>query len=222
MWSIKMRIAIATAAVGALCCVPIAAQTFEVDEKGIVEAEGFVGDGAGLTGVGADLQHGFFNADCLSDTTCFLFTACATNFEVTGGGFFINSTNDAARSMVTLHQTYRATVTQWAIEATNGSGIDLDLFVTSECARVAPGAAEVDQGQELPPSLNSNRTLLACPEWDVARYVARDSAEAAIFCPNHGLQMKASGGGPLPIPLEPDPAVEASASSETASPPSHR
>jgi hypothetical protein len=44
-------------------------------------------------------------------------------------------------------------------------------------------------------------TLLACPEWDAARYVDRREAEAAHFCPNHGLRMTASGGGPLPIPL---------------------
>ncbi len=59
----------------------------------------------------------------------------------------------------------------------------------------------------MPPGLNLDRTLLACPEWDFARYVDRVAAESAHFCPNHGLQMKASGGGPLPIPLVPAPVV---------------
>lgn len=197
-----------------LCSAPVVAQSFAVDGSGNVEATSFAGDGSSLTDVGANLFHGFVNGDCAAGQTCFYFVDCPTGMEVTGGGFFINSGVLPDRQAVVLHQTYRLTGTQWAAEATNGSASTLDLFVTSECARVAPTTAHPETldpfaaqgplaGQDLPPALDPNVTLLACPEWDVARYVDRKDAGADHYCPNHGLRMRASGGGPLPIPLLP-------------------
>lgn len=180
----------------------------ELTVEGDVTATSFTGAGGDLTGVPDDVFHGFFEISCPAGNTCSVFKGCPVDFEVTGGGLFIGSAVQADRAQVTLHQTYRFTNTQWLAEATNGNAAAIDLFATVECTRVAPSAPLTSlTAPGAPPGLDGSRVLLACPEWDTARFVEPEDAAAAHFCPKHGLALRASGGGPGPIPLEPDPVV---------------
>ena len=181
-----------------------AAQELTVD--GGVTATSFAGAGGDLTGVPDDVFHGFFEISCAAGDTCSVFTNCLADFEVTGGGLFIESGVQAERALVTLHQTYRVTAVQWLAEATNGNAAAIDLFATVECTRVGPSAPLTSlTAPGAPPGLDGSRVLLACPQWDTARFVEPEDAAAAHFCPNHGLALKPSGGGPGPIPFEPEP-----------------
>ena len=185
------------------CAGLVAAQELTVD--GEVTATSFAGAGGDLTNVPDDVFHGFFEISCPAGNTCSVFTDCPAGFEVTGGGLFIESAVQAERALVTLHQTYRGTVTQWIAEATNGNAAAIDLFATVDCSRVPAAPLTSRSSPGAPPGLEGSRVLLACPQWDTARYVEPEAAAAAHFCPNHGLALRASGGGPGPIPLEPEP-----------------
>ena len=174
---------------------------------GKVEAALYTGDGAGLTGVPDEITHGTASFNCPAATTCFVVNDCPAGFEVTGGGFFIDSANQATRALVTMRQSYRATASQWLAEATNGSGSALDFYALAECTRVAPtplappSASAAAPSQ--PPGLALSRLLLVCPESDTARFVEARDAASAHFCPQHGLALEPSGGGPsamLPAP----------------------
>lgn len=179
---------------------PTVAQELTVD--GNVTATSFTGDGSNLTGVPGDVSHPFAIFNCAPGMTCFVVGDCPTGFEITGGGFFIDAVQ-ATRAMVTMHQSYRSTVTQWVSEATNGSGGALDFYATVECTRVpaaplAPPSASAP-ASILPPGLDLSRVLLVCPESDTARFVDTRDAAGAHFCPNHGLALEPSGGGPSAI-----------------------
>ena len=139
MSEVKTRKLMALVCVSVLCCGPLLAQTFEVDNNGDVQATSFAGDGSGLTGVNTELAHVFSTLTCGAGSTCFLFTTCPAGFEVTGGGFFINTSDLTLRTQINLLQTYRVTGTQWGAEATNGNAQTVDFLVTADCARVSSG-----------------------------------------------------------------------------------
>jgi hypothetical protein len=179
------------------------AQDFQVDGSGNVDATSFAGDGSGLTGVPlGSLFQGATTFDCFAGNTCFVVTDCAEGTFVTGGGFFLGTSEQADRALVTLHQTYRLTVTQWLSEATNNSAVTIPFWSTPSCAPVV--ADEPFDPTAVGPAATAERpqTYLMCPAGDVAYWVDAAAAHDPIFCPNHGLELKGSGGGvgspPLP------------------------
>lgn len=164
----------------------LAAQGFGVDGDGNVDAASFSGDGSGLTGVPTTITHAYFEQDCPSGNTCVVTTDCPGGLQVSGGGLFINNANQSLRSQVVLHQTYRATVTQWTVEATNDSAQTLGFGVTPECV-LAPAAP--DQGVAEPRHPFDHYQLLICPKGDHSKYITREEAKQPHYCPGDGEQM---------------------------------
>ena len=184
---------------GTADCTYINSQGPMLTVAGTAAATSFTGDGASLTGVPDDVTHGTASFNCAAGTTCFVVNDCPAGFEITGGGFFIGSGDLPTRELVTLHQSYRATASQWLAEATNGSGVALDFYALAECTRVpaaplAPASASAS-ASAMPPGLELSRLLLVCPESDAARFVELRDAGGAHFCPQHGLALEPSGGG---------------------------
>ena len=179
----------------------LSAQGFSVDGSGNVDANSFTGSGTGLTGVPTTITHDYFEESCPTATTCVVTKACPASTEVSGGGFFINSGNQSLRSQVSLHQTYRATVTQWTVEATNNSGQTLGFGVVPECVLVPdpPDEAIIEGRHPF-----DHYQLLLCPQGEHSKYITGAESEQAHYCPHHGEQMLPYGVRRYPVEIAGD------------------
>ncbi len=196
----------------------MSAQGFSVDGSGNVDAASFTGSGSGLTSVPTTITHAYFEGDCPSAFTCTVTHTCPAGTEVSGGGFFINDGNQSLRKDVVLHQSFRATATQWAVEATNNSTQTLTFGSVPESVLVP---AAPDEGANLAESRYpfDHYQLLFCPEGEHTKYITRAEADQDHYCPEDGQQMVPWGVRRYPLEVG-DTADESS--DEAFAPPANR